>query len=416
MSSNSQRMAQGFSVKGSTGLVRVGGNVHEDFLPQLRYPRAAKVYKEMETNDSTINAVLLAAEQLTRRAGWRVEAAGNTPEDLRAKLFLEQCMNDMNQPWMSFITEALSMLPYGFSVHEITYKKRDGVNSKHNDGAIGWASLEGRSQASISRWLFNDDGSIAGCVQSAAPNYREVELPWNKILLFRTKESRGNPEGRSVLRGAYRAFYFKKRIEEIEAIGIERDLNGYPVLVPPAEVNLFNDLDERDLKIRHYAEELITGIRRDSDEGVILPNGWTLTLLSTQSRRQFDTTVIINRYDQRIALAVLADIVLLGADKVGSFALADVKKSMFAAALEAWLHAIADTINDYGVRRLFELNAFSVNEYPKLVPGEIESPDLEDLAKYIQVLSGIEGIELFPDNDLENALRLAASLPTRQME
>jgi hypothetical protein len=37
-------------------------------------------------------------------------------------------------------------------------------------------------------------------------------------LLFRPHSPKNNPEGRSVIRNAYRAYYFIKRLEELEAI------------------------------------------------------------------------------------------------------------------------------------------------------------------------------------------------------
>lgn len=58
-------------------------------------------------------------------------------------------------------------------------------------------------------------------------------IPMSKAMLFRTESVKDNPEGRSILRNAYRSWYFKRRIQEIEAIGIERDLAGLPVIHAP---------------------------------------------------------------------------------------------------------------------------------------------------------------------------------------
>ncbi len=46
-----------------------------------------------------------------------------------------------------------------------------------------------------------------------------------------------------------------------------------------------------------------------------------LVLLSSGGSRQFDTDKIIQRYDQRIAMSILSDFILLGSDRVGSYAL-----------------------------------------------------------------------------------------------
>ena len=70
---------------------------------------------------------------------------------------------------------------------------------------------------------------------------------------------------------------------------------------------------------------------------------------------------------------MLADMVLLGQDKVGSYALAGAKKVLFAAALESFLDSIAAVFNTYCIPRLFRLNGgLGVSDYPKLTHGPVE--------------------------------------------
>lgn len=411
-----------FAEFGTTGLSRFGGYVFEEFITNLRYPRAAKIYKEMASNDPTIGAILYMSEQLIRKTSWRVKPASDKLEDQQAAEFVEQCMNDMSSTWNETITEVLSMITYGWSWHEIVYKKRDGDQkdptrkSKYKDGRIGWRRLPGRSQETLYQWQFDEaDGGILAMEQLAVNDSKLRVVPIEKSLLFRTKTERNNPEGRSLLRNAYRPWYFKKHIEEIEGIGIERDLAGLPVLTTPEGVDLWNTNDTTSKQTKVAAEHLVQNIRRDKNEGIVLPFGWDLKLLSTGSRRQFDTNAILNRYDQRIAITLLADIVMLGADKVGSFALADVKKSLLGAALEAQTQNIASIFNRYAIPRLFSFNTFrGLTDYPQIVPGEIETPDLNELAIYIEKLAGCGA--LFPDTNLEGYLRNVAGLPEKQDE
>jgi hypothetical protein len=410
-----------FAEIGTTGVRRYGGYVYEEFLPQLRWPRAGRIYQEMESNDPVIGSILYVCEQLIRRASWRVEAGGTTRVDEEAREFLESCMNDMSTTWVDTIAEILTMMPYGFAWHEEVYKRREGDvhdptrKSKYDDGRIGWRRLPGRAQYTIEEWIFDDidDGGVLAAIQTAPPNYDRRVIPLEKSLLFRTKTRYNNPEGRSLLRNAYRPWYFKKHIEEIEGIGIERDLAGLPVLKPPESVDIWNPHDELATRMRNEGENLVRNIRRDQNEGVLLPFGWDLSLLSTGSRRQFDTNAIINRYDQRIAITLLADIVMLGGDKVGSFALADVKSSLLSTALEAILDSIEEIFNRHAVPRLFKLNAFpGLTNYPKLVAGGIMAPSLTEIARYIQALSGAQ-MPLFPDDNLEEFLRNLAGMPER---
>ena len=221
---------------GSTGLRRHGGYVYEEFLPNLRWPRAGDVYQEMADNDPVVGAILYLAEMLIRNAEWTTEAASDKSEDVEAAEFLYSCMHDMDMSWADTISEILSMLTYGFSFHEVVYKIRRGPHernskfrSKHSDGKIGWRRMPIRSQDTLHEWMFDDEGDIKAFVQHNPNTSKIVVIPLSKGLLFRTRVSRDNPEGKSLLRNAYRPWYFKKHIEEIEGIGIERDLAGFSV-------------------------------------------------------------------------------------------------------------------------------------------------------------------------------------------
>ncbi|MNU72333.1 hypothetical protein D3C71_617890 [compost metagenome] len=403
-----------FSELGVSGLNRLGGGVYEEFLTQLLYPRAAAIYKEMADNDPTIGAILYMMEQLIKKAGWTVKPGGDSAGDIAASDFLKECMDDMRMSWDNTISEILSMFTYGFSFHEVVFKVRKGPDqsnpkfrSKHTDGRIGWAGFPVRSQSSMSGWDFDEQGYVKAFEQSAPPNWGKTLIPLSKGLLFRTKVSRDNPEGRSLLRNAYRPWYFKKRIEEIEGIGIERDLAGLPMLTAPPDVNIWDATDIDASRLRAKAETLVRNVRRDRTEGLLLPNGWEFKLATTGGSRQFDTNAIVNRYDNRIAITMLADIVMMGGDKVGSFALGEVKKSLLAASLEAHIQNIADILNTYAVPKLFKFNYFpGMTDIPKIVPGEVETPDIKELA-FLLKSAGLR-----PANDLPlmNLLRRLVSL------
>ena len=404
-----------FEERGVTGLRQSAGVVYEEFLPKLRWPMAGEVYQEMSSNDPVITAILLCSRQLIRNVIWSVEAASSEKADMEAAEFLQTCMNDMSIPWSAFIDDLMSFFEYGWSYCEIVYKKREGQQgkcaSKYKDNRIGWRKISGRSQTSLESWEIDEYGSILGMNQYTGTEKGTVFIPIEKALLFRTTTARNNPEGKSFLRGAYRPWYFKKHIEEVEGIGVERDLAGLPVLTAPEGLDLFDDNNPKAVETRNMALKLVSSIRRDRNEGVVLSSGWDLKLLSSNSTRQFDTNSIINRYDQRIAITMLSDIVMMGGDKVGSFALAKTKQSILAAALDAQLANVVEILNDIAVPRLFALNSFTgLTDYPKFKVTSVISPDLQELGNYITALANAQ-MPLFPDIDLENYLRRIVQFP-----
>lgn len=407
---------------GRTGQHRYGGVFYEEFLPELRGQRGVKVYHEMSENDDIIGSILFAIKMLIRGVHWNVQPASADKVDRQCAEFIDSCLYDMEDSWTGTLSEILSFLVYGWSAHEIVYKRRMGrkrdarLSSKYNDGLIGWQKLPIRAQDTLYQWEYGSRDDLTGMTQMPPPDFGFITIPIEKLLLFRTESRKGNPEGRSILRNAYRSWYFKKRFQEIEGVGIERDLAGLPVLVAPDGVDIWGD-DPDVVRTRTLAEALVKNIRRDSMEGIVLPAGWDLKLLSTGGKRNFDTNATIDRYDTRMAMTVLADFVLLGHQNVGSFgsfALSDNKTEIFALAVGTFLDVICEEFNKKAIPMLVDLNAvrFSgIADYPELTHGDIETQDLLKLGDFIQKMTGIGVLQ--PDSGLEDFVRQQAGLPER---
>ena len=405
---------------GRIGQRRYGGTLYEEFLPELRGKRGTEVYREMSENDDIVGAILFAVEMLVRQCNWNVEPGGGTAKDREAAEFVESCMYDMQATWTDTISEILSFLTFGWSFHEIVYKRRMGntknlqTKSKYNDGLVGWRKLPIRSQETLYQWEYDNEDNLLGMTQLAPPDWKMCTIPAEKALHFRTKSRKDNPEGRSILRNAYRPWYFKRRIQEIEGIGIERDLAGLPVIYGPGGVDLWDEDIPENIKIREGLESIARNIRRDEMEGVVLPDGYRLELLSSGGSRQFDTNAVINRYDTRIAMTVLADFIFLGHDKTGSWALSSDKTELFAAAIGAYLDIICETFNSQGIPALIGINGKyfeGISGYPKMTHGDIEDMDITKVSAFIRDMTGI-GV-LVPDDGLEDYIRQAGHLPER---
>ena len=405
---------------GRVGQRRYGGIFYEEFLSELRGRKGAEVFTEMSNNDETIGAILFAIEMLVRQASWNVEPGGSTAKDREAAEFVKSCMDDMQQTWIDTISEILSFLTYGWSFHEIVYKRRMGrtkdnrTSSKYDDGLIGWMKLPIRSQETLYQWEYDDQDNLIGMTQMPPPDFGLITIPMNKAMLFRTRSRKDNPEGRSILRTAYRSWYFKRRIQEIEGIGIERDLAGLPVITTPEGMDIWDKDDEDMNAIRAGLEAMVKNIRRDSTEGLVLPFGYSYELTSTGGSRQFDTNSIIARYDTKISQTVLADFIQLGHESVGSFALSSDKTNLFSMAICAFLDIICQTFNSQGIPALIDINGdhfAGVTDYPRLTHGDIEDVDLATMATFIKDMTSI-GV-IIPDESLEDYVRQLGKLPKR---
>ena len=409
---------------GTTGLRRTGGFVIEDFLPQLQGIRGVRVYREMSDNDPVIGAILFAIERVIQKWEWRVDPSSEDKVDEENAEFIEECLHDMSESWDSTLSNILSMLTYGWSFHEVVYKKRDGYQkdprrkSKHNDGKIGWRKWAIRSQDTLWEWEFDEDGGIQGMTQidPSAVMPQRVVIPIDKALLFRTTTLKNNPEGRSLLRNAYRSWWYKRRIEEIEAVGIERDLAGLPVAhVPPEYLSTTASPEQR--AVLAAIQDIVTGIKRNEQEGIIYPSVYDergnrlfdLQLMSSGGSRQFDIDSTIARYDQRIAMTLLSDFILLGHEKVGSFSLGTAKMDLWTVAVDAIAKTIAEVVNQHAIPRLLRLNGIDDSAPPFLTYGDVGDVDISLVGKYVTDL--INAGILVPDPKLESYMRDLAGLP-----
>src|SRR5215472_5889937 len=286
-----------FADYGSYGLRQYGGWIKEEFLRELQGREGARTFREMMDNSSIIGAMIFTIQQAMRKVTWRVEPANDSSEAKKYADFVDSLRGDMSHTWDDFVVEMLSMLPYGYSLHEIVYKRRLGPEpkapkseverpanepdelpiSQFNDGLIGWRRLPIRGQETVLKWFLDDNGQVTGVTQQPWVGTL-IDIPIEKLLLFRPISHKNNPEGRSVLRNAYRDYYFVKRLEELEAILFER-MGGFPVLYLPTDLiekaasTNTNDPDvlaaQRTFQMYKNA---ISRVRVDEQMGLILPS------------------------------------------------------------------------------------------------------------------------------------------------
>jgi hypothetical protein len=415
-------------IRGSTGLRQYGGRIHEEFLKRLQGRRAAKIYKEMANNNAIISAILFAMQTLVRGVSWPVKPAGDSPEQAKEAEFLEGVLDDMSMTWQDVISEALSMLIFGWAYLEIVWKIRRGESkdprfrSQHDDGRIGVRKLEIRAQETLDRWQFNEeDDGLEGMWQIAPSKPKAVFIPIEKAVLYRTSTHKANPEGKSILRGSYRSWHFLKRIQEFEAIGIERNMAGVPrVKVPPRMLE--QNPSAGDATLLADLQELVQEVRFDERAGLIVPSdvdesgnptGYDFDLISASGRKTIDTNLVIERYERRIASSVLADFIT-ASDKVGVYASLKAKHQFFGVALTAILDVVSDITNRFLVAPLYRLNGVPRENWATIEHGDIGKPELSEVADFVSRLAPV-GF-LTPSNEVESKLRQMSDLPLEDEE
>jgi hypothetical protein len=243
-------------------------------------------------------------------------------------------------------------------------------------------------------------------------------IPATRAVHFRTRKDRNNPEGRSLLRNAYRPWFFRTKLEEIEAIGHERNLAGLPVAEVPPEMLAASATPAQRATVA--ALKLLTQqVRRDEREGMVIPSefnaegkptGFRFRLLASGGRQVTDIGPAIERYDSRIALSLLGQFLLLGqATQVGSYALAESGTNLFVVSLGAIMDGIASTFTQDAVESLCAINGFPPSDYPRWTHGDVDQQDLVKFGAFVS--SMLSAGLLTPDERLEAKVREVGGLP-----
>ena len=415
---------------GNSGLSRWGGHVDQtNELTELQGRNGLAMFREMRLNDPIIAAIFFGIENSMKQATPRFVPASESDVDKEVAKFMDEALHDMSFSFndtMDFICDCLTV---GVAPLEIVYKKRlgpvpsnytaDAATSQYNDGLIGWRKWALRPVDTLAygnEWLFDEHGAIQGINQETQNGGNSISIPIEKLLLFRTTVAPFNsPLPPPIHRAAYIPYYYSKNFQEIEGIGVERDLGGIPVIY------LGNDCNVADF---NAATQMAINLRRDEQAGIVIPHakmgdgaidgqGMLVELLGAQNARPHDVGMIIERYDKRKAMTVLAQFIMLGMDRFGSFALSKTQSDLFTIAITAWLNKFADVINMYAIPRLLRYNKFvGMTGYPKLRFSTVGVPDLTGISTFINTMVGREVIT--PDPELERHMRHVAGLPEPQ--
>ena len=387
------------------GLNVFAGNVYEDCSAELRWPQAIFTYKKM-AKDATIAPALSLVEMAIARVPWSIKIPEGYEDQLKDKAeFLRQCMSDMEHSWGHFIRQCVTFNRYGFSVHEKVYRRRYKKNgSKYDDGLVGIQSLPLITQDSVESWDWDETGrKLIGLYQyknkptgKDKAQYLLVDedewIPRKKFLHFRNNALKDDPVGISPLASCYVAWKYKTELEKLEGTGAAGDVRGLKVLKLNPRYMDPNASDEDKLVYSHW-QNILRNLHMGEQSGVIVPslkdeNGEemiaSLELLGVSGSKAYDVSAMISRYQKEIITSLMASQLILGQDGGGSFSLAESLQGISDMAIEAKLIEIQEQLNHDLIPQLFALNGWDISVTPMFSFGDLKTPDLDVLSKFVQ--------------------------------
>lgn len=390
---------------GYTGLRKYAGQIQDEANRLFRWPSVIKVRNEM-IYDPTVSTAFNIYKMMLNSVDWCVEPPDDATdaEKARAK-FVEECMDDMEDSWRKSITEITSYIEYGFQVTETVFRRRLKKNgSKFNDGKIGIRKLAPRSQDTIARWNYSEDGrdllSVSQTVQNLQYPERYlqltnsdgyIDLPINKIMIFSADSVKGNPQGQSLLRAVFLPYKQLTLLKDQLMLGISKDLQGIPCIGIPPKL-LDPNASDADKQAAQQFIDMANNLVKGTQSGIVYPlmnddNGnptIKIELLEAKYGKSFDIPKVIEALQVDIFTALSVDVVKLGTSGGGSYSLASSKENLLAMAIEYRLKEIQDVLNTVLMRRIYDLNGWDTDRMAKFEFGDITSVDLDEISKFYQ--------------------------------
>lgn len=387
------------TVVGVTGLKHIGGRIREEYLNALKsWTTEVKLYLEMK-DDPIIGAQLDAIKLPLQAASFDVEPApGGAPNDEAAAEWLFDCLNNMDgQTWNSHVEDALECLDFGFALSEIVLEKRI-------DGRLWLKNIDPRGQESLREWKYDDEeyrDKLTAFVQQDPNSGAAYTIPIDKCCHFTFRGRKGNPQGHSVLRALYRPYKFARNLEDLEGIGIERDVGGMPIA--RLGEGDYTTQDINDLKAA------LKGMRKDEEMYLIEPNGVEVRSYASGTKI-YDSNVVIDRWHKITLMRFFSQFLILGMGNVGTQALVKGSQDFFTLALEAVQRYLLEAWNLQLVPYLFRFNQWTgISGFPTIV---WEKPGKVDLVALVNALNTAAGAKIFTPTDVdEDHLRAIADLP-----
>lgn len=418
---------------GRSGTVNTRGFIQDREANRLlRWPLNLREFEEMQRTDPTVRWMLALLTTPIRAALWDLEPPDNPNDvELEATAFAKHAVfNELDGGWDEHLRQALTYFAMGHSVFEGVGDLREvefDVDPLDDEGeprhisreAIVFSQLAPRLQRTIYEWKVRDDDSskldkiVQRLLDGRNPNTCTIDA--NRLVVYIHEREGDDFRGMSVLRSAWKPWFTKAELQNIEAIAFERSA-GIPIVYPPADAGE-DDLDA--------VEEAVKKLRQGENVYLVMPgpkqfpsrgqnvgagNEWLVEDLAVDAAAGMSAefSAAISRYDTEMARNVMASFMQLGMQEVGSRATADVQQDPYYQAIEAHVSYIEDTFSESVIRPLCDWN-YELERYPRLVASKIQAKNIQVVAAAIASLVTAGAID--PDKPLKAYLRDLVDAP-----
>jgi len=405
---------------GVGGAVVTGGYLQSaESDSRLTGERKYRTYSEIMTNTSIVAAGTRYFLNLVSKSRWKVEPADDSEKAEKLAAFVEEAMHDMHTPWHRAVRRAAMYRFYGFSVQEWTAKRRD-------DGKIGFADVDTRPQATITRWITDPTGTVEGCIQKNPTNDQEILLPREKLIYIVDDTLSDTPEGLGVFRHLAEPAGRMKEYLRLEGFGFESDLHGTPVARAP--FSALAAMKERGvitetqrLALIQPLRDFVTSHLKSPSLGLMLDSEMYRSIDDSQTvsaSPQWDMDVLrvglggslqhvghaIDRVNHDMARILGVEHLLMGGNDRGSYAMSKDKTANFYLVVDAAIQEITQAYETDWLKVMWKLNGFPDKLRPSFKPETLKFSDVDQIAQALRDMA-IAGAVITPGDPAVDDVR-----------
>lgn len=364
----------------------------QDYNDALNPPQSYDVYDKMRLGDGTVAAALRVIKLPLLNADWKVEPASDSAEDREIAAFIDEGFESMTTSRQATFRQILLHLDYGNAPFEKVWEVRNGL--------VYLRKLALRHPKSITKWITDDKGGLQGIEQTTAPTFKAVTIPIGKLCVFVHDLEGSNFQGISILRPAYKHWYYVDGLERVQAIGIEKRAGG-------VDVGRILGEDATDEKRREVEKVLQSVHAHEKFYVTEVADRFEYRVQGIEGD-VLDPKDALERHDLRIVRSMITEFLAMGAGSTGSLAMHKDKSSFAMLALGGIANNVAETLNRHLIRQWVDFN-WTVKEYPRLQYSHLDARPLAEFAD--AVLKFSEAKVLHPSPDVEEAVRGILDLP-----
>lgn len=380
--------------------------------PELRWPLSTSVFDRMRKTDGQVASVRRAIRLPIQRTKWH--AAGKQV-DPRVKKFVEanfglqedengrRRTSEQGLSFDSFLRHALIHLDVGHMPFNKYYTVVTEPDLDTGLPVSAYLNLSPRMPRTIADFITAPNGELRGIKQwvrrkidgaGMAMVDDKIFIPSEALVLFVNDQEGADYAGQSILRSAWIDWKIKSQAIRINAIGLEREALGMPVITVPEGGSV------------EKAHQIGREYRGSERSHIVVPEGYTVELQGRTGAAR-DPLPSIKYHDESTGRGALAMFLNLGHDR-GSQSLGETFLDLFTASLNAVVNYMEEVIVEQIVRDLVAIN-FGVDEpYPTIIADEI-TPD--QALKPDELASLVQAGVITPDGELEDDVRRRHGYP-----